>query len=131
MRFPTLALCLIATACSTDYNYERLGGRSVGKDLCPTGCSSEVDKLLALPMHWEQLADKVYVSGDDAPDGAGGQILDDPCALLPQVAGDLCSFACDPDMLVAQIPKGQCVDIHCALPDGRVVVAGGCAAPDA
>src|SRR5687768_8041738 len=85
-----IAVCLIG-ACSYEYEYERLGGKSVQKELCPTGCNSEVEEALATALEWEQLDDKVFVNADDS------KVFDDPCAMLPTEG--VCAYVCDPEEL--------------------------------
>jgi hypothetical protein len=42
-------------------------------------------------------------------------------------AGDgACAHACDPDTLIAYIPKGSCATFVCPLPDGTQYITGGC-----
>lgn len=118
MMLCTALLGLGLVACAADTENGQLGGRTVSKEMCPTGCSSTVEQALATNDVWDKIDDGVYVTHDD-------ERIDDPCALLPSTG--LCSQACNPDVMVRMLPAGQCMDISCNLSDRGVIVAGGCA----
>jgi hypothetical protein len=113
-----LTLCLFAACAETEYRGAHVGGRSVQKELCPTGCNPDIANTLASWTQWERLDDLVFVSEE-----AG--LYDDPCAQLP--AEGLCAYACDPVELAKHIEPGSCVTMRCELRDGREILAGGCA----
>ena len=112
-----LGLCGLAACAQTEYQGGHVGGRSVAKELCPTGCPDHIATTLAAETTWERLDDLVFVSTDK-------EAFDDPCALLP--AEGVCAYACDPVELAKHIPPGTCSTFRCALRDGRELLAGGC-----
>ena len=116
-----IVLCLFGTACATDdYQGGRLGGRTVEKELCPTGCNDEVSRALASSEFWDEVAGNAYVSSPPS------EIAFEPaCSVVPNKG--LCAFACDTNELAKHIPSGSCIAISCGLDDGRIVVAGACA----
>lgn len=111
-----LVVALVA-GCSQEYGYEQVSGTQVQKELCRTGCTTDVDRILETRSKFEQIGDRTFVTHD--LDAAG-----DPCTALPQ--GRLCALVCDPEALQAAIPAGTCVDFSCTLLDGRELVAGAC-----
>jgi len=114
-----IALCLFGAACTSDgYDGARLGGRSLEKELCPTGCSDDTSRALATSREWDQVGEKSYVNI------VGEIALDNACDLLPK--SGLCASACDIGELGKQVPKG-CIDISCELGSGYVIVASACA----
>jgi len=116
----TLALCLLATACTDDYVNGRLGGKSLEKELCPTGCSGDVSRLLATGGEFDKVGENTFASvvGDERE-------FRDVCDVLP--TDGLCANACDRDVLARQVPAGTCVAFACALTDGRDLLVGACA----
>ena len=114
-----LVLCLFGTACATDdYDGARQGGRSLEKELCPTGCSDDIERGLA-SSEFEDVGGGAYVS-------AGAQEIEfaPACTQLPSTG--LCSAACDPDRLGKLIPTGTCTTIACGLNDGRTLFTRAC-----
>ena len=115
-----LAVALFAGCAETEYRGAHVGGKSVQKALCPTGCSDEVERMLATGGRFEQVQDGVFVS-------VGQIAADDVCNLLPE--DGICADACDPDALKKYASPGSCIDFKCVLRDGREIVAGACALP--
>ena len=113
-------LCLLGSAaCATDaYDGAQIGGRSVEKELCPTGCSDEVTRALASSEFFDEIGGNAFVTSPPTQIG-----FDDACNMLPSKG--LCSLACDTAELGRRIPSG-CITIACGLDDGRTVVAGAC-----
>lgn len=113
------ALGLVLLACTAEVENPTLGGPSVQKELCPTGCPEAVDEVLGQRGPWEQYGRGVFVRRGDHRDTET-----DPCSLLPDDGP--CSMACDPDKLASTLPSGKCTTLRCDLPDGSVIVAGAC-----
>ena len=115
-----LALCLFGTACATeDYDGARVGGRSLEKSLCPTGCSDDVTRALGSSEWFDELGGNAFVSSPPS------SIAFEPaCDLVPNKG--LCAFACDANELAKHVLSG-CITIACGLDDGRTIVTGACA----
>lgn len=100
------------------------------------GCAISVDEP-ELPSSVE-IDRRVQLAGTMAGDDAGGGALGDDgadvdvCTLAAQLpAEDLCSKACDPDALAAQVlaegaTPGFCYQFFCALPQDQHVLVGVC-----
>ena len=114
-----LVLCLFASACATDdYDGARQGGRSLEKELCPTGCSDDVDRALGSG-EFEDLGNGAYVTA-----GPSGIAFQPACTQLPSTGA--CAVACNQDALGGLIPRGSCSTIACDLDDGRTLLARAC-----
>ena len=115
-----IVLCLFGTACATDdYDGGRQGGRSLQKELCPTGCTDDVSRALATSDWWEDVGGNAYVSSPP------GEIAFEPaCKIVPNEG--LCAFACNTEALAKNIAAGTCTTIACGLSDGRTLVASAC-----
>lgn len=114
-----LVVCLFATGCIEEsYENGRLGGKSLQKELCPTGCSDDVSRYLAgTDVEAEPLGDGRFVIGGAA----------EVCNALP--SNGLCALACDAVELQKHVGAGTCINFRCALTDGRDLLVGQCA-PD-
>lgn len=116
-----LVLCLFAGCATDDYDGARQGGRSLEKELCPTGCDDDVERALSSG-EFTDLGNGAYVT-------AGPQEIDfaPACDRLPTTG--LCAAACSPDLLGRVIPTGSCTTISCSLDDGRTLLTRACGYP--
>ena len=113
-----LALALFAGCAETEYTGAQVGGKSVQKALCPTGCSDEVERVLGSGEQFEPIDDNLFSTVGEL--GAANV-----CDVLP--AGGICADVCDLDALKRHAPAGSCIDFTCTLDDGRQIVGGVCA----
>ena len=111
-------LCLF-TACATDdYDGARQGGRSLEKELCPTGCDDDISRALSSG-EFTDLGNGAYVTGGPQEIGFAPA-----CTQLPSTG--VCSAACSPDTIGKLIPTGSCTTIACGLNDGRTLFTRAC-----
>ena len=114
-----LLLCLFGSACATDdYDGARQGGRSLEKELCPTGCDDDVERALSTG-EFEDLGGGTYVTA-----GPSEIAFEPACTQLPRTGP--CSAACDPGRIGRLIPTGSCTTITCDLDDGRTLLTRAC-----
>ena len=72
---------------------------------------------------------------DEQPTMAAGDLGPDVCALAAELpADDICSKACDPAAMAAQLidegsDRGACYQLFCALPGDEHVLVGVCLPP--
>jgi len=86
------------------------------------GCAAEADE-----------PGPITVGRDEMPmDTKGDSGGPDVCALAAQLpADDICSLACDPTAMAAQLiadgsERGACYQLYCALPGDQHVLVGVC-----
>jgi hypothetical protein len=117
-----LVLVVLGSACADDaYDGARVGGRTVEKEVCPTGCNDDVARAIATSEFFNQVSFNAFVTGPPQTLASAN----DACNMLP--ADGLCPYACERDEIAARIALGSCVNFTCALADGRTIVAGACA----
>lgn len=120
LKHLAIGICLLGAACASEVSDGRLGGRSLQKEVCPTGCSDDVSRALAANELWEQVGDgSSYVNVP--PDELA---FDDACTQLPTRGP--CASACDAQALQQYAPVSGCFHVRCDLKDGRIIVAGAC-----
>lgn len=89
------------------------------------GCAAEADEPGPITINRDEMP-SMDTKGDSGTD---------VCELASQLpSDDICSLACDPDAMAAQLladgsERGACYQLYCALPGDQHVLVGVCLPP--